>query len=431
MRHIWLCIAMTVILSFNACNSIAMETPASTEQPSVSIIRTPSETALSTQLTPEPTEIPETKLPTTTRSSPEPAATPTLTPLPPTATEVPDQQPCEYASSFVEDITLEDSSVLPVGQQVEKVWRIRNTGTCSWEEGTSLIYIKAQQFDAPDRVPVPAAKPGEEVDVRIVFTTPKLSGIYESYWRLENTEGVRFGGMLFMRLKTSSSLKITVAASPTATPAPTRTPSATPTQKPTSTPTMTPTPRPTPIPTATPVPGCGGYNPQFMGVLSQASMLGLDVGCALGDVTLTSGILQEFWTNVDSQDAHQRFRSLVIKNNDTKTIYVFAGTDTLTYEAGVAVFEDQNFNYSVGGYACDAPTPPTGYLLPQNDLTKIWCDNQFWKTVGWPKKQATLTDLAIQATEKGLLIRTGAAPGTPYYLALNFTTGQGTVQMGP
>lgn len=424
MRQLWLCITIIVILSLSACNSTTVDTPTTTDQPSVSIVRTPTETSITLQPTLQPTD-----LPTATLPIPKPSATPS--PVPTAPEETNDTQSCLYASKFIEDITIQDSSILPIGQQVEKIWRIRNTGTCSWEDGTSLTHIKAHRFDAPGKVAVPSALPGEEVDVGITVTTPKTPGIYESYWRLQNAKGELFGGVLFIRLNTSTSLQ-TVAPTlppPSATPESTATPTATPTNKPT--PTSTPTATPTLKPTETPIPGCGEYNPQFMGVLSQASMLRLDVGCALGTVSHSTGIAQEFWINVDSQDAHQRFRSLLLKNDDTGTVYVLGGKDTLTYESTVAVYEDQTYNFSDGDYACDAPTPPDGYILVQNNFTQVWCDNHYWEVVGWPREKEASADLVIQTTERGVLIRIGALPVTVYYLALDLVTGQGTVQMGP
>ncbi len=423
MRQSWLCIAIIIILSLNACNASNIDAPIkpATDQPSVSIIRTQT----GTSIIPLPTLQP-TLLPTATAVN-KPSATPL--PIPTSSIEATDTQLCLYASKFIEDVTIPDGSLLPTGQQVEKTWRIRNTGTCSWKEGTSLIHIEAHKFDAPGKVTVPLAIPGDEVDVSISFTTPKTPGIYESYWRLENAKGELFGGVLFIRLNTSTSIKIAEPTLPTPTLESTKTPTATPTKTPI--PTATPTSIATRTPTATPIFGCGEFNPQFMGVLAQASMLGLDVGCALGTASYSTGTVQEFWINIDSQDAHQRFRSLLLKNDDTGTVYVLVGKDTLTYEATVAVFDENTYNVSDGDYTCDAPTPPDGYISPQNNFAKVWCDKQYWEVVGWPRQREATADLVIQTTERGILARVSALPNTVYYLALDLDTEQGTVQMGP
>jgi hypothetical protein len=180
-------------------------------------------------------------------------------------------------------------------------------------------------------------------------------------------------------------------------------------------------------PTATPVLACGAYNPQFKGLLSQASLLGLDVGCALSPVFNTPGTVQEFWFNLDSQDAHDRLRSLFLQINDSESIYAFVGSDTQTYEANVSV----HYGGKMDDDDCDAPTPPDGYFIPQNCFTRVWCDNSYWKTAGWPRLKEATADLVMQMTEKGLLIRASALPTSVYYIAIDLETQRGTVQMGP
>ena len=262
----------------------------------------------------------------------------------------------------------------------------------------------------------------------MTFTTPHTPGTYESFWRLENTKGDLFGGVLYIRFNTSNSIKSDVSVQPSATPQPTHTPTAAPTNMPT--PVTTPTSSTVQEPTVTPILDCGEYNPQFMGVLSQASLLGLDVGCAMGNLLISTGTVQEFWFNFDSQDAQERLRNLLLKNEDTQTTYVIVGKDTLTYEASVAVYEG-SITATDDAILCGAPPPPDGYFIPQNCFTKVWCDNQYWKTAGWPRLKEASADLVMQTTEKGVLIRVSALPTSVYYLALDLETKRGTVQMGP
>jgi hypothetical protein len=421
MRQFWLCAAIVIIL-INGCSSAGLDTTIQqgTDQPSVSIVRSPTDTLSA----PTPT-LRLTIHPTST----VPQLQPSMTPSPsftPSSTAISTQE-CLYASKFIEDITIQDGSVLPASHKVEKIWRVRNTGTCPWVSGTSVIHIKGSRFDSQVEVPIPSTQPGEVADIRIVFTAPSVPGKYDSYWRLENSEGELFGGVLYMRFNTSKTTHATIPALPSATPSPTQTPVAISTSQ--VTPTKAPTYTVVEQPTETPVQGCGEYNPQFMGVLSQASLLGLDVGCAMGPVFQSTGLVQEYWYNVGSQDAQQRLRSLLIRNNDSGNIYVLVGKDTLTYEANVAV---HNAVIGTGGEAgCGAPTPPDGFFIPQNAFTKVWCENEYWKTAGWPRLKQASADLTMQKTEKGILIRVHTLPTTVYYLALDLEINRGTVQMGP
>ena len=115
MRQLWLCAAIVIIL-LHGCSSASLDTSlkTATDQPSVSIVRSPTETAS----VPTPTVLPTT-LPTATIPPLQPSVTPspTFTPALPAG----DSQECFYASKFVEDVTLQDDSTLPTGQQVEKI----------------------------------------------------------------------------------------------------------------------------------------------------------------------------------------------------------------------------------------------------------------------------------------------------------------------
>jgi hypothetical protein len=44
-------------------------------------------------------------------------------------------------SAFEADITIPDGSTLPPGENFQKVWAMRNTGSCAWDEGYSFVYI--------------------------------------------------------------------------------------------------------------------------------------------------------------------------------------------------------------------------------------------------------------------------------------------------
>ena len=99
--------------------------------------------------------------------------------------------------------------------------------------------------------------------------------------------------------------------------------------------------------------------------------------------------------------AHQRFRSLILKNNDTGTVYVLVGKDTLTYEATVAVYEEETYNKSNVNYICDAPTKPDGYIIPQNSIAKVWCNGQYWDKQAGPEQEQISVDLEMQTTKRG------------------------------
>lgn len=145
------------------------------------------------------TQLPPPAQPTTPPPPPQPTTpTPTETGLPPTPTNTPTitvtEIPCDRAS-FVKDVTIPDGTNFAPGENFTKTWRLKNTGSCTWTSGYSLI------FDHGDSMGGPASKQltagtvatGQTVDVSVDLTAPNASGTYKGYWKLRNPSGVVFG----------------------------------------------------------------------------------------------------------------------------------------------------------------------------------------------------------------------------------------------
>lgn len=104
-------------------------------------------------------------------------------------------------SVFEEDITIPDGSVLKPGFNFQKIWKIRNTGNCLWDEGYALIYIGGSN---PDLDPVnfnftqskDFVPSGSAINIGINLTTPCTPGKYEGHWRMRSDSGYYFGTIL-------------------------------------------------------------------------------------------------------------------------------------------------------------------------------------------------------------------------------------------
>ncbi len=100
---------------------------------------------------------------------------------------------CDSAE-FVEDITYPDGSVVGRSSPFTKVWRIKNTGTCTWTTSYALVYVSGDKLGAPGYVPMPAnVAPGESISVSVNLTAPNTTGRYKGNWKLRNASGVIFG----------------------------------------------------------------------------------------------------------------------------------------------------------------------------------------------------------------------------------------------
>lgn len=124
-------------------------------------------------------------------STPTATLTPTETPIPPTATPVP--VPCN-AMQFVADITVEDGEMMAPGESFEKVWRLRNIGTCTWTTDYDLVFVDGDQMDGDKTSSLPnKVSPGNSIDVSVDLVAPTKKGSYTGYWMLRSSGGSYFG----------------------------------------------------------------------------------------------------------------------------------------------------------------------------------------------------------------------------------------------
>jgi hypothetical protein len=178
--------AQTVVAQITRAANTASETP-------ISIPAT--DTPVMPTNTPEPTNTP-TEMPADT-----PTATlvpPTNTPVPtntstPTRTPTPTPVPCLWAK-LVEDVTVEEDTVFTPNATFTKIWLVKNTGTCSWNDEFDLVFdggdrMGAKVFDFPEV----KVRPGESVEISADLVAPDEEGRQRSYWMIKSDRGEIFG----------------------------------------------------------------------------------------------------------------------------------------------------------------------------------------------------------------------------------------------
>ncbi len=138
-----------------------------------------------------------------------PQPTFTSTPLPTftrtlTATPI----PCHWAQ-YVSDVSYPDDTVVPPSWTIEKTWRLKNIGSCTWTSGYQLIFDHGDRMDAPDWVQLTTGTvpPGGTVDVMVTLHTPAADGTYQGYYKLRSADSHVFGigasasGAFWVRVK--------------------------------------------------------------------------------------------------------------------------------------------------------------------------------------------------------------------------------------
>jgi hypothetical protein len=128
-----------------------------------------------------------------------PAPTPTTIPTTPaeipTATAAPGGG-CTYNSVFVTDVSIPDGTELAPGQTFDKIWRVRNNGTCTWGSGYQLVFVSGAPMTSNTAVPIPTTAPGATVDLLVSLAAPETPGTHTGVWRLKNRAGAFFGTTL-------------------------------------------------------------------------------------------------------------------------------------------------------------------------------------------------------------------------------------------
>ncbi len=100
---------------------------------------------------------------------------------------------CDRAQ-FIADVTVPDGSYMAAGATFNKVWRVKNIGTCSWSSSYSLTFSSGNQLGGASSTNLPnSVAPGQTIDLSVGLTAPGTAGHYVGYWTLKNQAGAAFG----------------------------------------------------------------------------------------------------------------------------------------------------------------------------------------------------------------------------------------------
>jgi cystine transport system substrate-binding protein len=173
-------------------------------------------------------------------------------PAEPEATPAPEA--CLLSSQLVQHLTFDDQNgtappTVRPNQRFSKGWRIRNTGTCTWDSQTRLAFVRgnvrAAQMDGQPVNVTGSVAPGQTFDFFVDLQAPSgVTGIMQGFWQMQDPEREFFGQTVSVMVNV-----VPPTAGPTATPppGPTATPPPGPTATPPPAPTSTPPPAPNPL----------------------------------------------------------------------------------------------------------------------------------------------------------------------------------------
>ena len=234
----------------------------------------------------------------------------------PPPTPEPTEMPCVDAMQFVDDLNYDDKDltdfpVLDPGKAFQKGWRIRNTGTCIWNNAYFIKYVHgnvpAAQMGGQPTVIKNVVEPGQTYDMFVDLFAPKLAGKYVGYWQMHNAAGVPFGQTIWVAIE----VRDTAPGVPTVTVTPQDT--STPPVVPSAVPTVTPEPPTAVPPEPTVVPPGPTEEP----------------GSDLLDVTW---VLEEYRVDIEDEELIEPIPDIDLKLNfeDDGRVTGFAGCNTFS-----------------------------------------------------------------------------------------------------
>jgi len=120
---------------------------------------------------------------------------------------------CVDSSEFVSDVTVPDGTSFEPGTVLRKTWRIRNSGTCTWDAGYRLMFLSGDRMSGPrstplgslDRLPqspplFPSVRPGAEIELSVTLIAPSEAGTFTGQWQLFAPDGTPFGTSMYVAI---------------------------------------------------------------------------------------------------------------------------------------------------------------------------------------------------------------------------------------
>jgi len=123
-------------------------------------------------------------------TTPDPTPTVASTPI---STAAAVDAPCTDSAKFVTDVTTPDNTVIASNTPFTKTWRLKNTGSCTWDSSYLVAYISGTTMSQQPGYWIvqqgQTVAPGETVDISVGMTSPVENGTYQSYWGLKKENG--------------------------------------------------------------------------------------------------------------------------------------------------------------------------------------------------------------------------------------------------
>ncbi|XP_060065611.1 next to BRCA1 gene 1 protein-like [Ylistrum balloti] len=111
--------------------------------------------------------------------------------------EIPLRRHMGFDASLLYDVTIPDETKVQPGTKLLKTWRMKNTGSRTWNDCTKLhlVYGSFPSLNSNEDVKVLPLAPGDEADISVELIAPEKPGKYQSHWKMTQS-GKQFGHRL-------------------------------------------------------------------------------------------------------------------------------------------------------------------------------------------------------------------------------------------
>ncbi len=131
-----------------------------------------------------------------------------VTSTPTAASPQPTSSGCTNSAAFITDVTVPEGALFTPGQTFNKVWRVRNSGTCIWGNGYQLAFVGGQAMSLSTSTAVTNTMAGTNADLVVPMVAPSTAGVHLGQWRLKTPGGAFFGPTLTASLNVSGSASV-------------------------------------------------------------------------------------------------------------------------------------------------------------------------------------------------------------------------------
>ncbi|PIK54215.1 hypothetical protein BSL78_08895 [Apostichopus japonicus] len=103
--------------------------------------------------------------------------------------------------TFIQDVTIGEGESVPPDTVFTKTWRVQNSGTDAWPQGSYLRFLQGHVLGSRERQDVRSLEPQEVANISVQMHSPKECGLYQGQWRMCAQNGMFFGETIWVILE--------------------------------------------------------------------------------------------------------------------------------------------------------------------------------------------------------------------------------------